>query len=92
MFEELLNGGSSKFLKSGLILGAAILLARNSRTILKGGMRGYLYLSDKLRVYGAEAKENLEDLYAEAKTEHDQVRAKAQVGEPASVSTAESAS
>jgi hypothetical protein len=71
---EMLGGGWG--LGAALVVGSALLLVRGGRPIAKTAIRGWfegrdcaLGLGDRARSLAAEAKENLQDLYAEARAD-----------------------
>ena len=67
---DLLEGGGSWGLGVGLVAGAAIVLAKSGRPVLKSAIVGYLTLSDRVKTLAAETSEQLQDLYEEARTEY----------------------
>src|SRR3954466_14958466 len=67
---DLLEGGGGLGLGVGLVAGAAIVLAKSGRPVLKGALVGYFALSDRVKTLAAETREQLQDLYEEARTEY----------------------
>jgi hypothetical protein len=55
-------------------LGATVLVAKFWRPIAKSVVKGYLSVTDHLREYAAEGTEGIQDLYAEAKSEHERAK------------------
>lgn len=53
----------------GVGVGALLLMGRGMRPLAKGAIKGYLAATDELKRATAGAREELEDLYAEAKAE-----------------------
>ncbi|MCA1596181.1 MAG: DUF5132 domain-containing protein [Chloroflexi bacterium] len=75
MFEGLVEGMSSLGLGGwALAVGAAVVagptLARVARPALKGAIKGYMAMSERVRVAGEETREGLQDVMAEAKAEY----------------------
>ncbi len=66
---ESVGGFPGRVLGIGLALGAGILIGRGMRPVAKGAIKGYLSVADRVREFGAEAGESLEDLYHEARAE-----------------------
>jgi hypothetical protein len=71
---ETLSGGWG--LGAALVVGSALLLARSGRPLAKTAVRGWFEgrdcvqgLGDRARSLTAEAKENIQDLFAEARAE-----------------------
>jgi hypothetical protein len=71
---EFVSGGWG--LGAALLVGSALLLARGGRPLAKTAIRGWFdgqdcarELGDRARSLAAEAKENLQDLYAEARAD-----------------------
>jgi hypothetical protein len=67
---DLLEGGGGWGLGVGLVAGAAIVLAKSGRPVLKGALVGYFALSDRMKTLAAETTEQIQDLYEEARTEY----------------------
>lgn len=88
-------GGSAGL---GIGIAAAVLaptlapvLGRGLRSLVKSGIKGYLWVTEQARSAVAEAGERLQDLYAEAKAELESAHATAQSGPAASESASTSA-
>ncbi|MCL5266071.1 MAG: DUF5132 domain-containing protein [Chloroflexi bacterium] len=64
-------GGTSWGLGLGIAAGALLLAARGGRPLMKGAVKGYLTLSEKVKEATAEVAEELQDVYAEAKAEYE---------------------
>src|SRR5260221_4746233 len=75
---DMLEGGGGWGLGVGLAAGAAIVLARRGRPLLKGALVGYFTLSDQLKTLAAETSEQIQDLYEEARTEYQDALAAAE--------------
>jgi hypothetical protein len=54
-----------------IVLGVAAISSRRSSPLVKEVMKGYLTVSDRVKELVAEAGEQLQDLYAEAKSEYE---------------------
>lgn len=67
---DLIEGNSGWGLGVGLLAGAAIVLGKQGRPIVKGALVGYFTLSDRLRELAAETTEQVQDLVAEARAEY----------------------
>jgi hypothetical protein len=67
---DLLEGGGGWGLGVGLAAGAAIVLARSGRPLLKGALVGYFTLTDRVKTLAAETSEQMQDLYEEARSEY----------------------
>lgn len=75
MFDELLDtvgGAPGRLLGLGLALGAGVLIGRGMRPVAKNAIKGYMTVADRVKEYTAETRENLSDLYHEAKVEREQ--------------------
>lgn len=75
MFEGLVEGIEGLGLGGwALVIGAAVVagptLARISRPAIKGAIKGYMAVSDRVRVASEETREGLQDVVAEAKAEY----------------------
>lgn len=57
-------------LVAGVVVVAGPALARGLRPVAKSAIKGYLALTDRAKVATQETRENLQDLVAEAKAEH----------------------
>lgn len=74
MFDDLLEsvgGTPGRILGIGLALGLGIAIGRGIRPVAKGALRGYMSVADRVKEAAAEASEGLQDLYHEAKSEHE---------------------
>jgi hypothetical protein len=71
------NTTASRIAGIGLAVGVSLLVAKYWRPALKGAIKGYMALSDRVREATAEAGEGMQDLYAEAKAEHEKARQEA---------------
>ena len=67
---DLLEGNAGWGLGVGLLAGAAIVLSKQGRPIVKGALVGYFTLSDRMRALAAETTEQVQDLLAEARAEY----------------------
>ena len=67
---DLLEGGGAWGIGLGLVAGAAIVLGRRGRPLVKGAIVGYLSAQDRIREVAAETVEQLQDLYEEARAEY----------------------
>ena len=71
---DLLEGGGVWGIGLGLAAGAAIVLGRQGRPLVKGAIVGYLSAQDRVREFAAETVEQLQDLYEEARVEYQEGR------------------
>ena len=67
---DLLEGNAGWSLGVGLLAGAAIVLSKHGRPLVKGALVGYFTVSDRLRSLAAETTEQVQDLVAEARAEY----------------------
>lgn len=67
---DLLEGGGGWGLGIGLAAGAALLVGKGGRPLLKGALVGYFTATERLKTLVAEASEQVQDLYEEARTEY----------------------
>jgi len=67
--EAVATGGKAAV--AGLAVGAALVLTGNLRPLAKQAIKGYLVLSRGMRKAASEAREGLQDIYAEAKAEQE---------------------
>ncbi|MGE3909745.1 MAG: DUF5132 domain-containing protein [Chloroflexota bacterium] len=67
---DLLEGNGGWGIGAGLVAGAAILLSKQGRPLAKSALVGYFTLSERLKTLAAEATEQAQDLYAEARAEY----------------------
>ena len=75
MLDDVLDsvaGTPGRVLGLGLALGAGIVLGRGLRPVAKTVLRGFISVAETVKEASAEAGESLQDLYAEAKAEHEQ--------------------
>jgi hypothetical protein len=71
---DLLEGGGGLGIGLGLVAGAAIILGRQGRPLVKGAIVGYLSAQDRVREFAAETVEQMQDLYEEARAEYEDGR------------------
>ncbi len=71
---DLLEGGGGWGIGIGLVAGAAIILGRTGRPLMKGAIVGYLSAQDRVRELAAETAEQMQDLYEEARAEYQEGR------------------
>ena len=71
---DLLEGGGGWGIGLGLVAGAAIVLGRQGRPLVKGAIVGVLSARDRAREFAAETAEQLQDLYEEARAEYQEGR------------------
>lgn len=71
---DLLEGGGGWGIGLGLVAGAAIVLGRQGRPLVKGAIVGYLSAQERLRELAAETVEQVQDLYEEARAEYQEGR------------------
>lgn len=71
------QGTAGRIAGIGLALGASLLVAKYWRPVLKTAVKGYLTAVDKVKETTAEAGESMQDMYAEAKAEHEKSRQEA---------------
>ncbi len=67
---DLLEGGGGVGLGVGLVAGAALLVGKRGRPLLKGAMIGYITATERLKTLIAETTEQMQDLYEEARVEY----------------------
>jgi len=67
---DLIEGGGGWGVGVGLAAGAAIVMSRRGRPLLKSALVGYFALSDRLKTLAAETSEQMQDLYEEARSEY----------------------
>jgi hypothetical protein len=67
---DLLEGNGGWGIGVGLLAGAAIVLSKQGRPLAKSALVGYFTLTDRARVLAAEASEQFQDLFAEARAEY----------------------
>lgn len=67
---DLLEGGGGWGIGLGLVAGAAIVLGRQGRPLVKGAIVGYLSAQERVREFAAETVEQVQDLYEEARAEY----------------------
>jgi hypothetical protein len=67
---DLLEGNGGWGLGVGLLAGAAIVMGKQGRPIVKGALVGAFTLADRLRSLAAETTEQVQDLYEEARAEY----------------------
>jgi hypothetical protein len=75
MLDDILDsvaGTPGRLLGIGLALGAGVMIGRGLRPVAKTLIRGFMTVAESVKEASAEAGESLQDLYAEAKAEHDQ--------------------
>ncbi len=71
---DLLEGGGGWGIGLGLVAGAAIVLSRRGRPLVKGALVGYLSAQERVREFAAETVEQIQDLYEEARAEYQEGR------------------
>ena len=71
---DLLEGGGVWGIGLGLAAGAAIVLGRQGRPLVKGAIVGYLAAQDRVREFAAETVEQMQDVYEEARAEYQEGR------------------
>jgi hypothetical protein len=76
-------GGTTWGLGVAMVAGAVLLVGKGGRPLAKRAIKGYLILTDAARELTAEATEQLQDIYAEARAELEASNAQA-TDEPAS--------
>jgi len=77
---DLLEGTGGWGLSVGLLAGAAIVMGKQGRPLVKGALVGAFTLADRLRSLAAETTEQVQDLYEEARAEYlDHVSAEEEV-------------
>ncbi len=81
-FLEMLLGGTAAGIGFVLGVGGALAGAQQMRPLAKRAMKGYLLATDRAREMAAEMGETLEDLYAEARAEHEAEARAASEGQP----------
>ena len=81
-FLELVGGGVGWVVGIGITLGAASLFSPATKPVAKKVIKGYLTAADRVRVLAAEAGENIQDLYAEAKMEYESTRTQSSAESP----------
>ncbi|MBM2810283.1 MAG: hypothetical protein HW416_1042 [Chloroflexi bacterium] len=69
---SLMSGGPA--LGIAVLAGAGLFALKGGRPVAKKAITGYLALSEWAREFAAETSEQVQDLYAEAKTEYDDRR------------------
>jgi hypothetical protein len=69
---DAVGGTAGRLLGIGLLVGTGVVIGRGVRPAAKGAIRGYLSMAERVRELSAEATESLQDLYAEAKAEHEE--------------------
>ena len=80
--EELSEGGGGWGVgATPQLAGAAVLLGTRGRPLLKGAIVGYFAATERVRELAAEAGEQLQDLYEEARAEFESAREGTQDGE-----------
>lgn len=62
-------GGSP--LGIGLAVAAAVIAGPRAKPLAKGAIKGYLIATERVRGWAAEASEQVQDIYAEAKYEYE---------------------
>lgn len=67
---DLIEGNGSWGLGVGLLAGAAIVLSKRGRPLVKSALVGYLTVADRAKALAAETAEQMQDLYAEARAEY----------------------
>jgi hypothetical protein len=67
---EMLLGGAAAGVGFVLGAGGALASSRRLRPLMKQAMKGYIVASDRAKEASALMAESLEDMYAEAKAEH----------------------
>lgn len=72
LFGGLIGGGPA--LGLAVLAGAGLVAMKGGRPVAKKAITGYLTLSEWAREFAAETSEQVQDLYAEAKTEFDDRR------------------
>jgi hypothetical protein len=73
--EDLFEGGGGWGVGTvALLAGAAVLLSTRGRPLLKGAIVGYFAATERVRELAAEAGEQLQDLYEEARAEFESAR------------------
>ncbi len=75
---DAVGGLPGRLLGIGLLVGAGVVLGRGVRPAAKGVIRGYLSVAERAKEWSAEAGESLQDLYAEARAEHEEQSAAAE--------------
>ena len=77
---DLLEGNGGWGLGVGLLAGAAIVMGKQGRPMVKGALVGAFALADRLKSLAAETTEQMQDLYEEARAEyHERLSAEAEV-------------
>src|SRR5687767_5173576 len=77
---DLLEGTGGWGIGVGLVAGAAIILGKQGRPLLKGALVGYFTLTDRVQSLVAETTEQIQDLYEEARAEYsDRVSAEEEI-------------
>jgi hypothetical protein len=71
---DLLEGGGGWGIGIGLVAGAALILGRQGRPLVKGAIVGYLSVQDRVKELAAETVEQIQDLYEEARAEYQEGR------------------
>jgi len=62
-------GGTTWGLGVAMVAGAVLLVGKGGRPLAKRTIKGYLVLTERARELTAEATEQLQDIYAEARAE-----------------------
>ena len=65
------GGAAGRLLGIGALVALGFVLGRGLRPAAKAAIRGFLSARDRIREFAAEADETLQDLYAEARWEHE---------------------
>ena len=69
-------GGTTWGLGVAMVAGAALLVGKGGRPLAKQAIKATLILGNRVRELTAEATEQIEDIYAEARAELDEVLAR----------------
>ncbi|MGI5837158.1 MAG: DUF5132 domain-containing protein [Chloroflexota bacterium] len=68
---ETMIGGFAAGVGFAIGIGATAIGSEKARPLAKRAMKGYLMAVDRVKEMAAEAGETMQDLYAEAKAEHE---------------------